>query len=57
MMFASGSNGPDPNDSNTVVYELEPEMLSPGKVVSIAVYSKEPVRVISGSIGPNTIIF
>jgi hypothetical protein len=55
--FISGSNGPDPKDANTVVYELGPEMLSPGQVVTIAVYSKEPVSVVSGQIGPQAIIF
>jgi hypothetical protein len=53
----TGSNAPDPNDPSEVVYELGPEMLSPGKIVTIAVYSKQPVKVLSGSIGPNPIIF
>jgi len=55
--FASGNNGPSKDDPNTVVYELEPEMLSPGKTVTIVVYSKEPIMVISGSIGSQNIIF
>jgi hypothetical protein len=55
--FASGNNGPSKDDPNTVVYELEPEMLSPGKIVTIAVYSKEPIMVISGSIGAQIIVF
>jgi hypothetical protein len=57
MEFISGSNGPLKDDPNTVVYELGPEMLSPGKWVSIAVYSQQPVTVLSGTIGLNRIIF
>jgi hypothetical protein len=57
MEFISGSNGPLKDDPTTVVYELGPEMLSPGKLVSIAVYSRAPVSVLSGTIGPNRIIF
>ena len=55
--FASGNNGPSKDDPDTVVYELEPETLSPGKAVTIVVYSKEPIKVISGSIGSQNIIF
>jgi hypothetical protein len=57
MGFSSGTNGPLKDDPTTVVYELGPEMLSPGKSVSIAVYSRVPVTVLSGTIGPNRIIF
>jgi Domain of unknown function (DUF4062) len=57
MSLATGSNGPDPKDQNEVVYELGPEMLSPGKVITIVVYSKNPVTVISGSIGRQEITF
>jgi hypothetical protein len=57
MSLVTGSNGPDPNDRNQVVYELGPEMLSPGKVITIVVYSKDPVTVISGSIGQQEITF
>lgn len=57
MEFISGTNGADPNDPDTVVYELGPEMLSPGKVVRVAVYSRQPIKVLSGSIGPNRIHF
>jgi hypothetical protein len=57
MILITGRNGPDTNDPNTVVYELSPEMLSPGKVVTIAVYSKEPVMVLSGTIGQQEIVF
>jgi hypothetical protein len=57
MEFISGSNGPLKDDPTTVVYELGPEMLSPGKSVSIAVYSRVPVSILSGTIGPNRIIF
>jgi hypothetical protein len=32
-------------------------MLSPGKVVTIAVYSKDPVMVMSGTIGLQEIVF
>jgi len=53
----AGSNGPDANDPNTAVYQLCPEMLSPGKVVTIAVYSKDPVMVMSGTIGLQEIVF
>ena len=55
--FASGNNGPSKGDPNTVVYEIEPEMLSPGKIVTIVVYSKAPIMVISGSIGSQKIVF
>jgi hypothetical protein len=55
--FASGNNGPSKDDPDTVVYEIEPETLSPGKAVTIVVYSKEPIKVISGSIGSQNIIF
>jgi hypothetical protein len=56
-ILITGNNGPDANDPNTVVYQLNPEILSPGRVVTIAVYSKEPVRVLSGSIGQQAITF
>jgi hypothetical protein len=55
--FASGNNGPSRGDPNTVVYELEPEMLNPDKIVTIAVYSKEAIRVNAGNIGSQKIIF
>lgn len=53
----TGRNGPDPEDTTIVVYKLGPETLSPGRRVSVAVYSKDPVTVISGSIGENEILF
>ncbi len=55
--FSSGNNGPDKDDPSAVVYELAPEMLSPGKVVAIAVYSREPISVVSGTIGTEQIVF
>jgi len=55
--LSTGSNGPNPADPDEVIYQLGPEMLSPGQIVTVAVYSKEPVNVLSGSIGPNTIVF
>jgi hypothetical protein len=55
--LSTGSNGPNPQDPNEAIYQLGPEMLSPGQIVTIAVYSKEPVKVIAGSIGPNAISF
>jgi hypothetical protein len=53
----AGSNGPNPNDADELVYRLGPEMLAGGKMVNIVVFSREPVIVLSGSIGPNAIIF
>lgn len=55
--FAAGSNGPDPSDPNTVIYQLSPDTLVPGKIVTIVVYSMTPITVISGTIGTNTITF
>jgi hypothetical protein len=55
--LSTGNNGPDVSDSRTAVYELGPEMLSPGKIVTIAVYSKKPITVVSGTIGEQQIIF
>lgn len=57
MMISSGSNGPDPADPTTAIYELNPDTLTPGKVITIAVFSTGPVKVISGTIGPNEIHF
>jgi len=57
MEFISGTNGPDPNDPDTVVYELSPETLSPGTVVHISVFSMEPISVLAGSIGSTKITF
>jgi hypothetical protein len=53
----TGNNGPNPSDPNEAIYELGPEMLSPGKIVTIGVYSKLPVSVLSGSLGQQKIIF
>jgi hypothetical protein len=53
----TGYNGPNPHDPNEAIYQLGPEMLSPGQIVKVAVYSRERVNVLSGSIGPNAIIF
>jgi len=55
--FSSGSNGPDPKDPNTAVYELSPEPLAPGKQVSVAVYSGTPIYVLSGFLGANKLHF
>lgn len=55
--FSSGSNGPDPDDPTIVVYQLGPEPLSRGREVSVAVYSKVPVTVLSGTIGTHRIRF
>jgi hypothetical protein len=55
--LVSGSNGPVPGDPNTVLYELKPEPLSAGRSVSVAVYSANPVTVVSGSIGDYPIEF
>jgi hypothetical protein len=57
FFFASGNNGPSKGDPNTVVYELEPEMLTPDKIVTIAVYSKKAIRVNAGNIGSQKIVF
>jgi hypothetical protein len=57
-VFMSGGTGaPDPSDPNTVVYEERPEPMASGQVVRVAVYSKEPVKVISGLLGGNAIEF
>jgi hypothetical protein len=53
----TGNNGPSSSDPNEAIYELGPEMLSPGKIVTIGVYSKLPVSVLSGSLGQQKIIF
>jgi hypothetical protein len=55
--LVTGSNGPLQSDPTTVVYELGSEVLSPGQAVPIEVYSKEPVTVLSGSIGGKDIHF
>ncbi len=55
--FSSGSNGPDPSDPTTAVYELGQDTLAPGKIVTVAVFSMNPVTVISGTFGPNVIEF
>lgn len=55
--LSTGNNGPNPNDPNEAIYQLGPEMLSPGQIVKVAVYSQNPVNILSGSIGPNAIIF
>jgi hypothetical protein len=57
-VFMSGGTGaPDPSDPNTVVYEERPETMASGQVVRVAVYSKEPVKVVSGLLGGNAIEF
>jgi hypothetical protein len=53
----TGSNGPDPNDANTVVYELGQETMSPKQTVTITVYSRERISVLSGTIGYEQIVF
>ncbi len=53
----TGSNGPDASDPRTVVYELGAETLAPKQTVTIVVYSKEPITVLSGTIGHEQIIF
>ena len=55
--FQSASNGPDPSDPNTVVYQLGPEPLAAGKTIPVSVYSSLPVKVRSGTIGENHIQF
>jgi hypothetical protein len=55
--FVSGSNGPNPSNPNEAVYELGPEMLSPGAVAVVGVYSNTPVHILSGSLGSQRIIF
>ncbi len=57
FQFMPGSNGPDPGDPTVVVYELSPEPLSPGRLISVTVYSLEPVTVVSGRIGEQVIHF
>jgi hypothetical protein len=54
---SGGTGGPDPNDPNTVVYEEQPEPMTSGQVIRVAVYSKEPVKVVSGLLGGNPIEF
>ncbi len=55
--FISGGNGPNPSNPDEAIYQLGPEMLSPGAVVVIGVYSNKPVHVISGSLGQYAITF
>lgn len=55
--LVTGSNGPDPTDSTVVVYQLGPELLPGGQEVTIEVYSKHPVTVLSGTIGKQEIRF
>jgi len=57
MQLNTGSNGPASDDPNTVVYQLGPETLGQGKVVTIGVYSKKPVKIMSGSLGYQNIVF
>jgi hypothetical protein len=53
--LVTGNNGPNPSDPNEVVYQLGPEMMSPGVAVVIGVYSLNPVHVLSGSLGSQVI--
>jgi hypothetical protein len=56
--FMSGGAGtPDPSDPNTVVYAARPEPMASGQAVRLAVYSKEPVKVVSGLLGGTAIEF
>jgi hypothetical protein len=55
--FSSGSNGPDASDPNVVVYQLAPEPLSPGKGVSVSVYSLNRVSILSAKLGSYQIQF
>jgi hypothetical protein len=57
VSLITGNNGPSPTDPNEAIYELGPEMLSPGKIVTVGVYSRLPVFVLSGSLGQQKIIF
>jgi hypothetical protein len=52
-----GTSALDPSDPNTVVYEESPEPMASGQVVRVAVYSKAPVKVVSGLLGGNAIEF
>ena len=55
--ISGGTAAPDPNDPNTVVYEERPEPMASGQAVRVAVYSKEPVKVVAGLLGGNAIEF
>src|SRR5262249_48474236 len=54
---SGGTNGPDPKDPNTVIYQLGPQPMASGQHVTLSVYSKEQVKVVSGSIGDHPIDF
>jgi hypothetical protein len=54
---STGTNGPNASNQNEAVYQLKPQIISPGQVVTIGVYSPAPVHVISGSLGQQAIIF
>jgi len=57
VFMSGGADAPDPSDPSTVVYEARPEPMASGEVVRVAVYSKEPVKVVSGLLGGNAIEF
>ncbi len=54
---ASGPNGPNPIDPNEVIAVYGTQTLSPSMTVTITVFSKVPVQVISGTIGDQKIVF
>lgn len=48
---------PDPDDPNTILYNVKPELLRPGRSVEVTVFSKQPVQLISGWAGAYRINF
>jgi hypothetical protein len=53
--FISGGNGPNPSNPNEAIYQLGPEMLSPGVPVVLGAYSHSPLHVKSGTLGKQVI--
>jgi hypothetical protein len=57
VFMSGGTSAPDSSNPNIVVYEERPEPLASGQVVRVAVFSKDPVKVVAGLLGRNAIEF
>jgi hypothetical protein len=55
--ISTGNIGPDPADPNTLVYQVKPEPLNPNHFVTVRIFSKAPLQVISGKAGDYPITF
>jgi hypothetical protein len=55
--YASAGETPDPNNPNLLLYTIGPQHLEPSRTPVVSLFSQDPIKIISATLGAHKIIF